>query len=135
MALRFANGKIYSLSIPSSDYDINLIVSGFRRFQFRKATYASGWVYAAYGHLKIFEPLSNKIYLDDSFRDGVVKVIPANEHHFMNWPIYQAAMLTLFNHATKALSNPTSSWARKSSNDPAISEELQNVKDLLQSCR
>ncbi len=135
MALRFSNGNVYSLSIPTSDYDIHLTVSGFRRFQFRKTAFASGWVYAAYSHLKIFEPLSNKVYLDDSFRDGVAKIVPANERHFMNWPVYQAAMLTLFNHTTAALANPQSAWAKKASNNPEISKELQNVKDLLQSCR
>lgn len=135
MALRFSNGNVYSLSIPTSDYDIHLTVTGFRRFQFRKTTFASGWVYAAYSHLKIFEPLSNKVYLDDSFRDGVAKIVPANEQHFMNWPVYQAAMLTLFNHATAALANPHSAWAKKATNNPEISKELQNVKDLLQSCR
>lgn len=135
MALRFSNGNVYSLSIPTSDYDIHLTVSGFRRFQFRKTAFASGWVYAAYSHLKIFEPLSNKVYLDDSFRDGVAKIVPANERHFMNWPVYQAAMLTMFNHTTAALANPQSAWAKKASNNPEISKELQNVKDLLQSCR
>jgi hypothetical protein len=135
MALRFANGTVYSLSIPASDYDIHLNVSGFRRFRFRKTAFASSWVYAAYGRIKIFEPLSNTIYLDDPFRDGVVKVIPANEQRFTSWPVYQDAMLTLFEHVTKALSDPESAWAEKASNNPAISKELQKVKDLLQSCR
>lgn len=135
MALRFASGRVYSLSIPSSDYDINLTISAFRRFQFRKTTFANGWVYAVYGHIKIFEPLSNTIYLNDTFRDGVAKIIPDNEQYFTSWPVYQDAMLTLFNHATKALSNPKSVWAEKASNNPEIAEELQKVKDLLQSCR
>jgi len=135
MALRFSNGTIYDLSIPRPDYDIHLTVNGFAKFPIQKTAFASSWVYAVYGHLKLFEPLSDDIYLNASFRDGVVKVVPANEDHFMSWPVYQDAMLTLFANVTKALSNPNSAWAQKASNNPAIHNQLLKVKDVLQSCR
>jgi hypothetical protein len=135
MALRFANGTIYNLLIPQADYAIQLTLSGFRKIQYEKTRVGSGWIYAAYAKFKLFEPLSNQVYIDAAFRDGVVKIVPADESSLMDWPVYQEAMLTLFDHLTGALSEPDSAWATKAAGTPAIQNDLIKVRNVLQSCR
>ncbi len=135
MALRFANGNVYTLSIPQTDYALALNVKKFRRIQYEKKSFATGWIYATYVTVKLYEPLSGHVYLDSKFRDGVAKIIPENQTNVMNWPVYQEALLRLFDDVTTAFSNPESRWARKSSSSPDIKKQLAQTQKVIQSCQ
>ncbi|MGH8273965.1 MAG: hypothetical protein ACRES9_06890 [Gammaproteobacteria bacterium] len=135
MALRFANGNVYTLSIPQTDYALIVNVKNFRRIQYEKKSFATGWVYATYATVKLYEPLSGHVYLDSKFRDGVAKIIPENETNVINWPVYQEALLRLFNDVTTAFSDPDSPWATQASNDHDIKEQLTQTQKVMQSCQ
>jgi hypothetical protein len=135
MALRFANGNVFNLTIPQTDYALSLHVKKFRKIAFKKRPYATTWIYAAYIRLKLFEPMSGQTYLDSDFRDGVVKLIPSNQTEVMNWPVYQEALLKLFGDVTHSFLKSDSNWARKSSNSPDIHKQIANTRKVLQSCR
>lgn len=135
MALRFANGKVFSLSIPETDYALKISVDKFKRFPYQKRAYATTWIYAAYIQVELLEPLSKHIYLRSKFRDGVVKLIPSNQSEVTNWPVYQEALLKLFKNVTTSFIQPNSSWAEKASNAKDIHQQLASTRKVLQSCR
>lgn len=135
MALRFANGDVFNLTVPETDYAISIHLTKFVKIAVKKQSFATTWIYGAYITLKIFEPLSEKIYLNEHFRDGVVKITPSNQTEVMDWPVYQEALLKLFGNVTRSFLEPNSSWARQSSGSATIRAQLKNTLKVLQSCR
>ena len=72
MSGRFANGDVFTLTLPDADYTFELSV-----LDFKKAPYKKNQVYAARLGLKLKEPLLKKTYVDGAFHYAVPKLVLA----------------------------------------------------------
>jgi len=124
MAVRFSNAEVFHLKIPDPQFAIQLTIRGFKKVFIDEKVSGSSWVYGAFAHVSITQPLLNKSYLDENVKNGVVKIIPALQKSVDEWPIYQESLMGcdvgLFDKLTKYLSEKT---------------EYKKVKEVLARCR
>jgi len=135
IATRFANGDVFNLKVPTPDYTISLDILGFKKVIYDQEVGGASWVYGAFMHVKVMEPLSNHIYLDATIKNGAVKIVPSSQTYVDDWAAYQDTLLDMMNQLTKQLINPDESWikghTRTSDNLPGF----QNVEKVIQSCQ
>jgi len=104
MAARFSNGEIYNFEIPEAQYEIDLTLRGFKKVKYDETKAATSWIYGAYINLKIFQPLLNKIYIDEKFNNGATKIVPIVQKNIYDWPAFQESLFVLFDKLTKEFS-------------------------------
>ncbi len=104
MSARFANGDVYMLEIPQAQYETHLILRGFKKVLYDQKKSASSWIYGTYIKLKIIQPLLGKTYIDEKFKNGATKIVPAAQKNVDDWPAFQESLFVLFDTVTKDFS-------------------------------
>jgi hypothetical protein len=135
MATRFANGSVFELQLPETDYAIRLSLAKLKRLEFAQVAAGRSLVYGAYLHVKAAEPLSNTVYVDATFKNGESKIVPASQTNVDDWAAYQETLSLLILEMMKALQAPSADWAKKHAGDPALVKDLKSFQKVLQSCR
>ena len=135
MATRFADGSVFNLTIPETDYGVALDLSKFAKIQYAKVPAGTSYVYGAYVDISVVEPLSGQVYLDMLVKDGVTKLVPSGQTYIDDWPAYQNALQSLFDGFASALNKPTKSWAEKHNGDKSKVKQLKVFTGVLQSCK
>ena len=120
MSARFANGEVYMLEIPEAQFLIDLTLRGFKKVKFDEKKAGSSWIYGVYIKLKIFEPLLQKYYIDEKFKHGATKIIPASQKNVADWPAFQESLFVLFDSLTKSFSTE---------------RKFKSVKKVLEKCK
>ena len=135
MAGRFSDGSVFDLRIPEPDYVIGLDLRNLRKIEFSKEAAGTSFVYGAYLHINVSEPLSNTVFLDATIKNGATKIVPASQTTVDDWPAFQEALLALMEKFSTALTKPEAAWAAKHSEDGALVKEMKTLQKVLQSCR
>jgi len=135
IATRFANGEVFNLKVPTPDYTISLDIRGFKKIIYDQEVGGASWVYGAFMHLKIMEPLSNHTYLDLNIKNGAVKIVPSSQTYVDDWPAYQDTLLDMMNQLTKQLMNPDESWVKSHTGDADNLTAFQNAEKVIKSCQ
>jgi hypothetical protein len=106
MAARFSNGEVYNLTIPEPQYEIELTLRGFKKVEFDSTKAEASWIYGSYINLKIFQPMLEKVYIDEKFKNGSTKLVPACQkpEDVDDWPAFQDSLFFLFDKVTKEFS-------------------------------
>lgn len=120
MSARFSNGEVYMLEIPEAQFLIDLTLRGFKKVKFDEKKAGSSWIYGVYIKLKIFEPLLRKYYIDEKFKQGATKIIPASQKNVADWPAFQESLFVLFDSLTKSFSTE---------------RKFKSVKKVLEKCK
>ena len=122
MAARFANGTVYNLKIPDPQYEIDLTLRGFKKVEGDSTNIESAWIYGAYINLKVFQPLLGKVYIDEQFKNGSAKRVPACQSlaDIDDWPAFQDSLFYLFDKLTKEF---------------ATEKKFKPVKKILERCK
>ena len=71
MAVRFSNAEVFHLKIPDPQFAIQLTIRGFKKVYVDEKVSGSSWVYGAFAHVSITQPLLNKSYFDENVKNGV----------------------------------------------------------------
>lgn len=135
MAARFANGDVYSLSIPESDYSVKITIPEFRKVLYDQRKTGSSWVYGSYAEVEVFEALSGRIYFNELIKNGETKLIPICQQSLSEWPAFQESMLVLFSEFTEQINVRNSSWAKIHSNKNSIKKQLKALDKVVSTCR
>jgi hypothetical protein len=120
MVARFSNGKIYNLEIPEAQYEIDLTLRGFKKVKYDETKSATSWIYGAYINLKLFQPLLNKIYIDEKIKNGATKIVPIVQKNVCDWPAFQESLFVLFDKLTKEFSTE---------------KKYESIKNILARCK
>lgn len=120
MSARFANGEVYNLEIPEPQYEAQIILRGFKKVLFNQKKSASTWVYGSFIRLKIVQPLLGKTYIDEKFKNGATKIVPASQKNTEDWPAFQESIFVLFDSLTKRFSTD---------------RKFASVRKILERCR
>ena len=104
MAVRFSGGEDLQLEIPDSQFEVELTIRGFKKILTDETAAEACWVYGAYVHVLVFQPLLEKIYLDEKIKNGVVKIVPAMQKKVADWPVFQESLMVLWDKMTKKFS-------------------------------
>ncbi len=135
MAARFSNGEVYNLSIPETDYSIELTIAGFKKVPFDERGSISSWVYGAYVDLKVFEELLSRIYFEQQVKNGATRVVTNGQENIDDWPPYQETMLVLFDELTKQISIQDKGWSKRHMGDKGLVKELKTLEGVISRCR
>lgn len=135
LATRFSNGDVFDLVIPEADYTIGLSLEKLKRIEYDTSSAGSSYVYGAFLNVKAMEPLSQKIYIDATFKNGATKLVPASQETVDDWPAFQESLLALMDKLTLAVSDPSGSWASKHAGSRSVARDLEKLQKVLESCK
>jgi hypothetical protein len=133
--ITFMNGNSYNLKIPVADYDVKITLNGFKRILYGSNSIGKSYIYGAFVHIKILEPLSGDIYLNSNFKNGVIQVIPVSQESVDKVAGYKTALLDLFNKLGDVLNGAKYSWIKEAASAPDIIEQIHKTRRLLNSCK
>ena len=135
MALRFSNGDVFNLSIPSPDFVVNLTVRGFKKAKVGETKTKRAWVYGSYVTIQVDQPDFNKVYMDVPFKHTVIKEVPVSQVFVDDWSAYQESMFAFFDQFSKQISKPSKKWLQKATNSKNAPEQLSSFYKILEQCR
>ena len=135
MSLRFDDQSVFSLTLPEPDYVVSLALKKLVKVEYAKVAAGTSYVYGTFLAVKAQEPLSGRVYLDTTVKNGAVKTVPAAQKNVDDWPAYQDSLLDLINKFTSILSAPTKEWAKKHVGDGAMHKQLSSFGKVVLSCR
>jgi len=135
MATRFADGKVYNLEIPESDYAVELNLDELKRIEYGSSAAGRSFVYGAFLNVRVLEPLSGRVYFDARLRNGATKLVPASQANVDDAAAFQDALLALLDKFTASLTSPDPAWAEKHAGNKVIAKQMQELAKVLQSCR
>ena len=135
MAATFANGDVYQLEIPETDYAIHLTVRGFKKVQLDSNAVESAWGYGVFTHIKVDEPFGGKTFLDVPVKFAAVKKVPLTEQQADDWASFQDSTLSLFDQFTKQIHDGDSAWLSKWSSGDSVRPQMTALDHVLEMCR
>lgn len=135
MSARFANGDVYTLSLPEPDYKIRLTLRGFKKVEVDSNAQETGFAYASFFRVGILQPLSPKPYLDSEFKYAVTKIVPKAVTRLDDWGAYQESMLSLLDGLTRQLASPDGDWIEKWGSGDTTRPQLVAAAQALARCR
>lgn len=134
MAARLADGSVFNLTIPPSDYEISLRLDGLKKVQTAATPAGAAWVYGAFVTIRVIEPLSGRAFFDGQVKLGATRTIPVTAQGEPNdWPSFAEVLRQLFDEFTGALTKPDEGWADK--HVVTAGANLGPLKELVELCR
>lgn len=134
MAARFANGDVYQLKIPEEDYQIDIVIKGFKKLQASKTNIASVYVYGAFTEIVFKEPLSGKEFFRSPVKLGATKTIPVTQTSTDDWASANEALIQLFDEFTKQINSGNKAW-QLSHMGSDQSGAMNDLFKLLEKCK
>ena len=135
MSMRIADGDVYNLKLPEPDYAISLSVPRFKKIKSGEAASGASYIFGAYSHVTIKEPVSGRTYLDADFKNGEVKLVPASQDTIDDYPAYYDALKGLFAKLSGNLAGTPSDWLKSATAASDISQQIKTTQELLKSCK
>jgi hypothetical protein len=135
MAVAFSNDSVYNFKLPTPSYHIHIKLEGFKNVPYDSNAVGYSQIYGAFVHIKIIDPLVNDTYMDATFKNGVIKVIPETQVTVATGPAYQAALRGLFYKFANSLSGSEEEWIKSASSTPGLKRMLTKTNTALGSCK
>ena len=135
MAARFANGDVFQLVIPEPDYEIALSLDGFKKIEHTKNAAATTFVYGAFVHVNVREPLSQKHYFDHQLKYGAPKIVPVSQESVDDWAAAYETLLLLFDAFTSNIHKADRKWANTYIGDSGAVQDLKQLTQLIEMCK
>ena len=141
MTARFADGKVFNLTIPEADYHIKIGYAGFGKKIIDKNSVKEAWIYVTGFKLKVFEPLSMRTFIDKNFRGNVQVTYVSGEQTKDDWSAYKASFLVLSDKLTKQISARSFdlvkelSASKTKSETKEVLEQLETFEKVLEKCK
>lgn len=135
MAVAFSDDSAYNFTLPKPSYEIQLTLKGFKNVPYESNPVGYSQIYGAFVHIKMLDPLVNKVYMNATFKNGIVKVIPKTQVTVAAGPAYLAALRELFTKFATSLDNPNYQWIHSATTADNIKQMLVNSHKALESCK
>jgi hypothetical protein len=135
MSARFADGRVYRLSIPTPDYAINVEVDALKSKVIQETAVARNILYGAYFRISVIEPLSGQTYFSQSLRQGSTRAIPLTQEQVDHSAAHYENLLIGFDAFARAIDDPRSTWAREQPDPKALPKQFKQLTELLRTCR
>ncbi|AXE30174.1 hypothetical protein DK842_09810 [Chromobacterium phragmitis] len=135
LSMRVSEGDVFMLKLPEADYAITLDIPKFRHIKSGEVPAGTSYIYGAYAHVNIQEPVSGKNYLDADFKNGEVKLVPASQDTIDDFPAYHEAIKGLFAKLADNLAGNRSDWLKSSTAASDIDKQIHSTQQLLKACK
>lgn len=135
MAARFADGRVYNLTIPTPDYRIVLRLDDFRSRILKETPAFRQQLFGAYFTIQVDEPLSGTAYFDQALRQGSTKTIPTTQGSVDDTSAYYETLLTGIASFAQAATDAASPWLPQQVDERAVSKQMKSLSELIALCR
>ncbi|RAS17214.1 hypothetical protein DFO50_104176 [Microvirgula sp. AG722] len=135
MSMRISDGEVFMLKLPEADYTIALDVPRFRKIKSGESAAGASYIYGAYAHVDIQEPVSGKHYLNADFKNGEVKLVPVTQSSVDDFPAYHDAIKGLFAKLSDNLAGNRTDWLSSATDTSGINKQITSTQELLKSCK
>ena len=135
MAARFADGSVYNLTIPDTDYAIRLRIERVAQRAVEQSAALERRLYGVFFHVVVEEPLSGRRYLDQPLRQGATKVIPVSQTRVDDASAYYDTLLEAFASVAAASQGRGDEWLAEQPGGRAARAHWNDFKDLIETCR
>jgi hypothetical protein len=137
MAARFSDGSVYQLKIPEADYLIRLRVERLATRQLDRNAVAKVLLFGVVYEMSVTEPLSGKVFFDQSLRKGATKTMPVSQTDVdasASWYETMLAGLVSFSDAAAGRVDPQ--WMEgQQPGGRQLRTQLLSLQELIASCR
>ena len=134
MALRFADGEVFNITIPKPDYEIRVDIKELKKVLYGQVPAGASYVYGVFADVQIVEPLMNQSYFKASLKNGEVKTVPSTQTHVDDFPAYYDAINQLFVRLALAVVGQDQDWIRHATATPDIGKQLGSTRELFNKC-
>lgn len=135
MAARFADGSVYNLTIPDTDYAIRLRIERVAQRAIEQNAALERRLYGVFFHVMVEEPVSGRRYLDQPLRQGATKVIPASQTSVDDASALYDTLLEGFASVAAASQGRADEWLAEQPGGRAARTQWNDFKDLIETCR
>lgn len=135
MAGRFADGRVFSLTLPQPDYAVDLVLKGFKKILYSESVAGKAWVYGVFSDIRVYEQLSQRDYFKGSLKQGATKKVPASQSETDDWPPYQEALLKLYSDFTEQVGVADKDWVKSHTGNTDLVEPIRNLRETMEKCR
>jgi hypothetical protein len=135
LAIMFGDTSVFNLKIPESDYALDVSAVAFKKIKHAEVSAGASYIYGTLVHIKLSEPLSNRIYLDSQFKNGEVKVVPASQSDVVDFPAYNDSLRRLFAKFADGVREGGSAWIETSASTKDIQIQVRNALKVMESCK
>ena len=135
MAGRFADGRVFSLTLPQPDYAVDLVLRGFRKVRYSENSAGSSWIYGAFSDIRVYEQLSQREYFKGSLKQGATKIVPISQKGTEDWPAFQETLLKLYSDFSEQIGVADKDWVKSHSGDTSLVDSLKALNNIMEKCR
>ena len=133
MPVCFDNQKVLNLEVPEEDIPIKIQVRGSKKVKMGENHAESAYAYGSFIRFTVLDPLGDKV-IDAKFKNAAVKKIPATQKHITaeaDWSACEESLLVLFKELTQQISERSSSWISKRTQDENVIKQLKKLEKVL----
>ena len=135
--LSFANTQ-RKIKLPDPDYHIHLTLRGFKNVLFKEGNIDEQWIYGSFVNIKVIQPDSEKIELDERFKNGynveISKRSMENKESF-EWIFFNDSLKMLFDNFSKQSLKLDKKWIKSANNNKDIGKLFKNLNKIYESCK
>jgi hypothetical protein len=135
MSMTVSDGSIFNLKLPEPDYKFSINLTKLKKVTYEETEAGKSLIYGAFANIKLEEPLSGHVYLDDQFKNGETKVVSAMQVTTEDFPAFQDSIRGLFNKLSDEVAGRKSSWLKSASTNKNIDKQIISTRELLKSCK
>lgn len=135
MSMQFMDGSVYNLTLPKPDYEIGVTFKGSKKVKYSESGAGAAYIYGTYAAVQLEEPLTGTSYLNASFKNGEVKLVPASQTYVDDFPAYYDSINGLFHKLADALAGNENAWVKAASGSPDIEHQIAKTKELMNLCK
>lgn len=136
IAAHLADGTAFNFQIPAADYSVSIDLRSLKRVPFGEVPAGRSFIYGAYVHLLVEEPMLQRRYFDVVLKNGETKIVPASQSTVDDWPAFQDAITGLFKKfaGTVAPAGTDEKWIKSSTAVANITQQVDATRTVLKSC-
>lgn len=138
MAARFADNRVYQLTIPEADYVVQLQVDDWRSGVIKQTAAMTQMLFGAFFTIRVVEPYSGTQYFSQPLRKGATKVVPASQERVDYWSASYDTLLAGFHSFAQAAADRPGhrDWlGEQKPGGRALQQHTKALQELIQSCR
>ena len=135
MSMQVMDGSVYNLTLPKPDYEIGVTFKGAKKVRYGDSGAGAAYIYGTYADVQLQEPLTETSYLNASFKNGEVKLVPVSQTYVDDFPAYYDSINGLFHKLADALAGNGNAWVKEASASPNIERQIAKTKELMNLCK
>jgi hypothetical protein len=133
MAVCFSNQTVLNFTVPEEDIPIKIKVRGFKKVKMDENHTGASWAYGSFIRFTVLDPLGDPV-VNAKFKYAAVKIIPASQTEVTiksDWSAFEESLLCLFNELTQQITERSSKWISKKTNDKNVKKQLKSLEKVL----